>query len=162
MQVTSRKKHTGKFILLLCEIWCGLSFSNACEKFDSGEIEHIFPANPSEKINFPNDFIKPSYMGKLMNVCLLEAKFNKKIGNQMLAGKLLQYENSKFIMPHMLRDMLQKDINEDTLYYDNAHAEQYLEIIQEKLFAREENNAVCFMNMLDEVTADGSQNSVTP
>ncbi len=80
----------------------------------------------------------------------------------MLAGKLLQYENSKFIMPHMLRDMLQKDINEDTLYYDNAHAEQYLEIIQEKLFAREENNAVCFMNMLDEVTADGSQNSVTP
>lgn len=101
----STRKCVARFLLTLCELWCGLSEEKALELLKSdSEIEHIFPANPEENISDC-----PDYLFRLQNVCLLEREINVNIGNKMLAydspkdGKLEgknSYGSSQYIMPN--------------------------------------------------------------
>lgn len=88
------KRNIARFLLYLLEIWYestkDIQFSwekiEAIINQDVPDIEHIFPANPAED-EFPNDFVRPDYLFRLQNVCLLEASINRAVGNGMMVVK---------------------------------------------------------------------------
>ena len=108
------RKSVSRFVLTLCELWCGLEPQTALELLSDKnppEIEHIFPASRSSESD------RPDYLFRLENVCLLERSINSFVGNKMLwekdkngqlIGKLIKvkdksscYYNSSFKMPKM-------------------------------------------------------------
>ena len=171
-------KKIARFILLLCELWCGLSIDTAIKKLKSNkpsEIEHIFPANPDEKKSelLQEAKIKcPEYLSKLENVCLLEQNINKQVGNKMLKdnktgeikGKLEDkdkavYSRSEFVMPRMFYDTdgksgfdpdLVKEIK-DIFVYDADCAKERIEKIKELFLNPHLSKQFFFKDMLNEL-----------
>lgn len=146
-------KHIARFILLLCELWCGLDIRTAIEELDSSkpsEIEHIFPANPPKDI----DVTRPEYISKLMNVCLLEAGINKTVGNNMLEKKLESYKKSKFILPKMFYSSIEPEAVDKDLVNAGCFGKDQAKLRIELIWKKFKNNttAISFGNMLDEVT----------
>ena len=170
----STQKRIARFILFLCELWCGLDISTALKKLNGEkppEIEHIFPANPEKKYaSYKNK--KPDHISKLENVCLLEAGINKKVGNNMLIqndknGKLELYKESDFIMPNMFYVGENKDMNtafvNDKGYYGKDEAQKRIETIIETIkkafFNKNNGNGISFGGMLKEVSPAPNSNS---
>ena len=121
---------------------------------EPGEIEHIFPANPN--VSLDKSFVRPNYISKLENVCLLEAKLNKKVSNHMLkekdkkdneVGKLESYKDSKFSMPKML--CYSECLTDENGCFGNEQAQRRIKLIFNKF--GEQTGEISFSNMLKEV-----------
>ena len=166
--VGDTKKNVARFILLLSELWCGLDIGTAIDELDSkldiningkntnkpSEIEHIFPANPSNSLKLPDGFEKPIFINQLMNVCLLESGINKTVGNKMLkqqdkCGKLFYYKNSRFITPYMLSAC--SSLCDTDGRYGNEQAEARIMCLFE-MFNKKLNTPINFVDMLNDVS----------
>lgn len=159
--VRTMRVNVSRFILMMVEIWMGVDSKQALECLDlkfmnKCDVEHIFPAN---KEDIPDGVLPPRYLYRLGNVCLLESKINRSIGNNMLyeiklktiknekqpvsVGKLEQYKDSKFHMPHMFYTKedpakMNPDYlmwNDQVGYYTDDAAKKRLETIRQTVIA---------------------------
>ena len=152
------RKAVARFILMLCELWCGLDVKIALKQIESkkqSEIEHIFPANPDSENLRDMDTNVPESLFRLQNVCLLEANINKAVGNKKLRDKLtgkgkkkgedINYRNSEFVMPSMFYNNNRMKWMSMNGFYGSEQASERMKVIKRTITENE-----LFRKMLDE------------
>lgn len=80
---------------------------------DANSIEHILPQNPGEEWNI-DQYKADQYVNRLGNMCLLDQKVNRQIGNLTYSEKKEKYRLSKFATTRKIPEHY-NDWNENTI-----------------------------------------------